>query len=73
MRLGTSYGQIFRLSLPIMMGSGLKISLFSLTMFFVSFDHLQFAGNWYGGPFIWFWHPLVMAFPEGQIFYKKIW
>ena len=43
MRLGTSYGQIFRLSLPIMMGSGSKYHC-SLTMFFLyHFDHLQFA------------------------------
>jgi putative MATE family efflux protein len=73
MRLGTSYGQIFRLSLPIMMGSAAQnIIVLSDNVFLYHFDHLQFAAIGVIGSFYLVLASIGYGFSRGgQIFIAR--
>lgn len=73
MRLGTSYGQIFRLSLPIMMGSAAQnIIVLSDNVFLYHYDHLQFAAIGVIGAFYLVLASIGYGFSRGgQIFIAR--
>lgn len=73
MRLGTSYGQIFRLSLPIMMGSAAQnIIVLSDNVFLYHYDHLQFAAVGVIGAFYLVLASIGYGFSRGgQIFIAR--
>lgn len=73
MRLGTSYGQIFRLSLPIMLGSAAQnIIVLSDNIFLYHYDHLQFAAVGIVGAFYLVIASIGYGFSRGgQIFIAR--
>ncbi|MBK8700311.1 MAG: MATE family efflux transporter [Saprospiraceae bacterium] len=73
MRLGTSYGQIFQLSLPIMLGSAAQnIIVLSDNIFLYHYDHVQFAAVGIIGAFYLVLASIGYGFSRGgQIFIAR--